>query len=532
VGIVIAGVVVRIAPAGRALLFGDEFHSLRTLARGYTELLTEFGAHGSGLALPLMQRTLADLFGLNHWSIRLPAIAGGLATLALVYPLGRRLVGAPAAVVATGLVAANSALVFYSHFGRSYALASALALVLLYVLWRVVIGDRASVPRCAGCAILGALLPYLHLTTLGFIVPVGAGVVLSLALQKRHRDLGAVVAALALGGIVAFLLHLPAWDSLRGFADKRTEWSYFGSFGVLDVAALLAGSRSVAWVAVGGAAIASVWMGVRQGSRALPLVMACVGPGIALLVARPFGDAYAYSRYALVSVPAICLALGWLLSEIVERLLPHARLRPPLVVALGLAAAVALHVAGPRGVGHTPDGPHANTYFSLYALPAFDRPYEGASEFYHRIAREGGVHRVVEAPALTNRARHLYRGYWLLHRQETLLALFPEELPVIPDGPYVHLGDPSWRRDARADYLVLHLDPVAELERYWRFVYAADRDGTDPTEATLMERHGRFDHAFGKPSDWLRQRLRAELGDPFFIDESIEVWRLNGDGSR
>jgi hypothetical protein len=253
-----------------------------------------------------------------------------------------------------------------------------------------------------------------------------------------------------------------------------------------------------------------------------------VGPGIALFIARPFGDAYAYSRYALVAVPAVCLALGWLVSEIVERLLPQARLRGVLVVGLGLAAAVALHVAGPRGARHTPDGPHANTYFGLYTLPAFDRPYGGASDFYHRIAREEGVRRVVEAPALTNRARHLYRGYWLLHRKETLLALFPEELPVIPDGPYVHLGDPSWRRDARADYLVLHLDPVAELERYWRFVYAADRERTDPTEATLMERHGRFDRAFGRPSAWLRQKLRAELGAPFFSDESIEVWRLNG----
>ena len=318
VGILIGGSVVRVWAAGRALLFGDEFHSLRTLARGYTALLTEFGAHGSGMALPLMQRMLADLFGLNHWTIRLPAIAGGLATLALVYPLGRRLVGASGAVIATALVAANSALVFYSHFGRSYALATALALVLLYVLWHVVIGGRASFARSAGIAILAALLPYLHLTTLGFVVPVGAGAAVSLALQRRQRDLGAVLAALAVGGLAALLLHLPAWESLRDFADKRTEWSYFGSFGLLDVAALLTGSRRVAWVAVAGTAIALLLMLMRQRSRALPVVMACIGPGIALLVARPFGDAYAYSRYVLVSVPAVCLALGWLVAEAAE----------------------------------------------------------------------------------------------------------------------------------------------------------------------------------------------------------------------
>ncbi len=47
---------------GTAFLFGDEFHTLRDLPRGYRFLLTHFDNYGSGMALPLLQRVLVDLF--------------------------------------------------------------------------------------------------------------------------------------------------------------------------------------------------------------------------------------------------------------------------------------------------------------------------------------------------------------------------------------------------------------------------------------------------------------------------------------
>ena len=45
------------------------------------------------MALPILVRALSDLFGINHWSVRLPALVGGIATLACIYPIALRWVG-------------------------------------------------------------------------------------------------------------------------------------------------------------------------------------------------------------------------------------------------------------------------------------------------------------------------------------------------------------------------------------------------------------------------------------------------------
>lgn len=523
---VTAGALVRLLGVDTALLFGDEFHSLRHIARGYVHLLTTYPPHGSGLALPLIQRVAADLFGLSHWTIRLPAILGGIATLALVYPLGRSLVGRTSAAIATCLVATSSILIFYSHFGRAYSLATCLSFVTVFVLHRVVAGGRVD-GRCgAATAVLAALLPYVHLAALGSLVPLGMGALAALAVQRRRRDFVRLASAIAAGLLGAFLLHLPALSSLSVFLRKRTTWEYSPAFGPSDVLCVLAGSRAGGLLIGSVVAVAVVALSLRQRERSWPLVMGCVGPVLALVMARPYGDPYAYARYASTGLPLAFLATGWLLFELCRRT-RRAGLRHPGALAAGLALALALHVAGPLGPGQPRNGPHANTYLGLFPLPRFDVPWEG-SPFYDELARDPGARRIIESPALTNRARHLYRNYYLRHGKETWLGLFPQELPLVPAGPYVSLADPDLAERSGADYLILHVDPVAEVQSYWRFVYGEPRaDG--PGTAALMARHDRYDDGIVRPSPHLRSRLRRLLGPPLYADGRIEVWSLRGD---
>ena len=149
----------RLAPVGSAFLFGDEFHSLRDLSHGWHFVFTNFSDTGSGMALPILLRALGEAFGYDHWTIRMPAYLGGLATLVCVYPIARRQVGENGAAVATLLVATSPLLIFYSHFGRSYMLVTCLCLLLLAVLQRIVDGEPATRSRCAAAALLTALLP-------------------------------------------------------------------------------------------------------------------------------------------------------------------------------------------------------------------------------------------------------------------------------------------------------------------------------------------------------------------------------------
>jgi hypothetical protein len=523
----------RVAPVGTAFLFGDEFHTLRDLPRGYRFLLTHFDNYGSGMALPLLQRLLVDLFDASRWTIRLPSLAAGIATLACVYPLGRRLVGAPAAAVATLLAAVSSLLIFYSHFARGYALVAWLSLLLVFLLQRIADGERAGLVRAGSCAALAALLPWVHLAALGFVLPVFAGTLVVLwRAPGRRREAAVLLGALAAGLAAALLLHVPAWTSLLTYWNRTSGSDYFGEFGVLDVAALVFGSRGSGVFVIVAVPLALAALLMRHGLRFLPLALGCAGPGLALAAVNPFGDAYAYARYAIAAVPAACLAVGWGVAYAMRWTGLGEAGRELAVLGVGALLASLLFVGGPTGTRRAPDGPYANTYMGLLPLPAFDVPWHGMPGFYRNLATEARPVRIVEVPALHLRTRHLYRNYYLQHGKVTRLACGSGDVEVPPRGSYEFLENPEWRLRCDADYLVLHLDIPDELRRYWRFVYDTHaRDATAPATAAYMLRHRRYATPPGPPPRQLRAQLHRELGVPIFKDATVIVWRLREEPS-
>jgi hypothetical protein len=531
-GGVLVGIYWRLHGVGTSLLFGDELHSLREIPNGYRYLLTHFSPTGSGMALPIFQRALGDALGLNHWTIRGPATLGGIATLASTYPIARRCVGGTAAAVATLLVATSPLLIFYSHFARAYSLVTWLGLLLFVLLQRIVDGDRANLARCAGCAFLTALLPYVQPIWLGFVLPLFGGALIALWMEApRRREAGAVASSLAAGGLACLLLHLPARRSLSQYVSFATTEEYFGGFGFWDVATLMAGSRGGAVLALVLLLLALAVMVARYRLSRLPLVLGCVGPVVALAVIRPFGDPYAYARYAIPCLPFACIAIGWFVVVAVSRAIPSERGREVGALALGATLAALLFASGPYGVRHTTDGPHGNTYITMFPLPAFDIPWDGAPAFYRELSRSEEVVRIIEVPALVTRTRHLYRNYYLQHGKETWLGIgFPWELKDLPDGPYLSFEDPHWREKSDADYLILHASIGRELSRYWRFVYGTHRaEAGDPSVAAYMARHSRYagyKGPFASLPAGLREKLRLQLGEPLYLDEEIVVWRL------
>jgi hypothetical protein len=518
----------RITHVGTAFLFGDEFHTLRNLPKGTGFLLTHFDSYGSGMALPLLQRVLVDLFDASRWTLRLPALVGGIATLACVYPLGRRLVGAPAAAAAALLASSSSLLIFYSHFARAYALVAWLSLLLLFLLQRIADGERVRLVGAAACAALAALLPWLHPAALGFVLPVFAGTFIVLWRdERRQREAAIIFGALAAGLAGALGLHLPAWTSLLAYFDITRGSEYFGEFGALDVAALVFGSRASGVFVLVFVPMALVALLARRGLRSLPLVLGCAGPAVAVAVVSPFGDAYAYARYAIAAVPAACLAIGWFIAFAFRWTSLRESAQELAVLGVGVLLSSLLFVGGSYGLQRTPDGPYANTYIGLFPLPAFDVPWDGAPAFYRSLAAETDPVRIVEVPTLYLRNRHLYRNTYLQHRKETRIACGTGDAEVPPRGPYEFLENPEWRSRCDAEYLVLHLDIAEELRRYWRFVYEDhERDATDSATAAYMLRHSRYATPPGPPSRALRSQLRAELGEPLFDDGTAVVWAL------
>ncbi len=525
----------RVPEAGRALLFGDEFHSLHRIGLGYRFLLTDFCPAGSGMALPLLQRMLSDIFGLNHWTIRAPALVSGLALVACVYPLGRYMVGGSAALVATFFAASSSMLIYYSHFGRSYSMMVWLSLLLVYSLQRILESSSPSPRYYAYCVALVAALPYVHLSSLAFVLAVVGATLLPLWVGARKREALFLAASLIGGLALACLLHAPAFASMSAFVSDKTSHTYFGDFGFLDVVALLTGGRVGAILLLPVLLFALVRAGHRGGWTALPLAAACLSPGLAPLIVRPYGDAYAYSRYAITALPFVFLALGWLLSDLLgDRLRvrdPKAgRLSQGRVLVAGALIAGVSFLAGPKGVRGTHDDEFANTYLTLLPLPAFDAPWSGMPAFYRSLGENPQGLRIIEVPALMNRGRHLYRNYFLQHRVETWLGVLPEEMKGLPDGPYVSFDDPEWRRKSDADYVILHLQIDDELRDYWEFVYTDRAEEAErPDVVAYMVRHSRYGRAASAGLVELTAKLTLELGEPVYHGGRIAVWDVRGD---
>ena len=539
VGLWALGAWLRLRQVEPALLFGDELHSLRDMQGGYLHILSHFSETGSGLALPLLQKAFIDLFGDGHWSLRAPAWIPGLLLLFSAYPLVRRRFGQEVGVLLTAWIAVEPLLVFYAHFGRIYSAVALLSLCLLMQLEWILERDRVHFRRLFTLAVCTAILPWAHLTALGFILPVYLAAFLTAATAEgrspaqRRRRVIQLVAALCLGGLFCVLLYLPAYASLWNFVRIKTDVSYYGDFGLLDILTLVAGNRSAAWVLLllAGAGT-GFWLQKMRWSGAV-LSLAVLGPLLTLALTRPYGDAYAYARYILPSVAPLGILLALAVKESLRALGARS---PGLPLTLGLVLALLLWQTGPLALGAQSSVPqHANTYLSLLKLPAFDAPWPETPQIYRDLAeqtRDGRVEnlKIVEWPALNNRARHLYRHYQIQHGAETILAVLPGEFPRLPSGPYASPLQEKWLHGRSADYLIVHIDVHREAAQYWAWVYGPNGPGPFGTaEVAHMERHERYGGPLPAVSLEQRKQLARALGPPIYRDAFVEVWKLDPD---
>src|SRR5438552_3767365 len=92
---VLVGIFLRVWRAGSPLLFQDELFAVAAAADlRYTQILTHFGLFFDHcIPLSLYAKLLTDTIGLDEWTLRLPGIVAGVATLCLGPPAGDLLHG-------------------------------------------------------------------------------------------------------------------------------------------------------------------------------------------------------------------------------------------------------------------------------------------------------------------------------------------------------------------------------------------------------------------------------------------------------
>ncbi len=505
------GIQLRVGDYPSLFLYGDEVHTLELSRRSYAHILSSYEPRGSGIALPLLQRVTLDLFGPGLWAFRLPVLIAGIAALALMYPVARRLAGVPAAAIATLALGTSSFHVYYSHFARAYVLAIPFALLLVWALHRALAEDAKSRRGYGVAAVSAGLLPYLHLTSLGLVAAAGVAAALVVLVTRRpRRELFWLVGSFAAAAALCALLHLSAGDAFWGFLGHRLERRPASlSFGVVAVATRFAGSPGFAWVWLLALPLASVWMLRVRGAIALLPVCAALLPIAILVATRPVGGVHAYARYLLPSLPFALILLSWAIAELVRRAIRLPQRADLAALGVGIVLVGLAWWLGPLGWQQPNDGPYGNMAHRLYARPdRSDAPRPGTPAFYARLAASDGPVRIVEAPSFKNYYLNLYRSYYLQHRKGTWLgSLGPSTFDRI-SGPYVVVYAPRRLLRSGADYLILHRDVERELRG------ASGRRVDDPVEPV---------------PELFIERLRRALGRAVYEDHDILVWKLRAE---
>ncbi len=527
----------RIEGLSRALIYGDEHHTLPALAQNYGAIVREFDSFGSHVVLPFLQKACVEIFGPTIVSFRLPALVPGIAALPLCYLVARGLVGTAPALLATLALAASPIHIFYSRFARSYALVVLLGLLLVGALRRALAARERAPAGASAAALLAALLPYTHLTTAGFVAAVAVASLVvarggARAASPRPRPHGVPLAIFGAAALICAALYVPILGLVREYLSRVSADETAPPAGLLGTATLLAGDRDVAlaWLVAIPVGLAALWRARRE--SAIWIGAAVVGPLVLVLASRPPGMEYAYARYLLISLPFVLMLLAWLVVAAVERVLRARRAARGAALALGVALVAALHVTGPRSPFRPTEGPFGNTYLSLRRLPAFDAPNPATPRFYEDLASEPDSVRVIEFPPRLFRSALLYRNYFLRHGKETLVGWMDDTPGPLRGGPNVDLRDPLSVERSRATYLVVHKNVSTEGTAYWHFVYRkawlALRGRSD---AGLMQHHDRFfpdREGLARLAERVAGERRTRYGDPFYEDDLLFVWRLRG----
>ena len=358
---------------GRESLWRDEIDSIRFAMAAWPAPLENFAKAGeNGPLYHLLLRGWLSLGGTSDLALRLFSTLCGMMLLAVIYALGRRLLGPRAAGWAVLLAAVSPALVWYAGEGKMYALQPLLiGLALL-----------AAVRRrwvWFGLAALAAM--FVHVLS-----PLFLPVAIVLVWATRRPGERFPWPALALGAAVALPLAIPLLPVvLRGadfghpvvaadevVARLLSLWSFWvarpSDVGLADWVADLAGLI---------AASLAAWSAARLASWPATALLAWLAIPAGLLMLLSSRVPLFEPRYLLWSAPALYLLLGALLAAL------RGPIRAIVAGALGVVACIGLYAQAAAPI--RPDlraaaaivragiGPHdAVVYVMPYARYAFD----------------------------------------------------------------------------------------------------------------------------------------------------------------
>ncbi len=333
----------------------------------------------------------SQIFGLSEISLRSMSAIFSLITLVLIFGLGCEMFDDNTALAASAMWAFNPLAVVFAHTARMYPMLISLALAHLLTLLRL--RSRPNLVLAIACGILGAALPYTHLT--GLLILGAEGAILLRDLARGRRDTMAWIAI-----VLAIVLFLP----YLAVAMRQSQDLIYGHS--LDYLGPpynypLAAKTAVALIA----ALATLWLILaraveRDRGEPIRILVAWIGlPALAFIVGsvilhpmfnpRYLAPGIAASSLLLAAVGAAwnvkwrnLLAAGFVVACIIMLPYAHSKPQPWREVARQVSGAGAsdpvFFEAGFVSNESTASVPNGGFPFGYYSVP-FDYYFKGTN---------------------------------------------------------------------------------------------------------------------------------------------------------
>jgi mannosyltransferase len=332
-GLVAVALALGFLALGRAEFFADEAYTWSTVNNSFGSMVRIIVEEEAFQILHDFLLWPVNAISDSSFALRLPSVLCFAATVPAVWASTRRLFGQRAALVAALLLAVNAFALQYAQEARSYALAMMFAAWAAFGLVREVLEPtRWSRALWVGCSVAAV---WSHgMAVFAIVAQIGS---LLLLPDAARRGRGFLRAALLIGVLVAPAVIAPQLHVDRGESFPSADAPTITTFRIL--AWQFAGRSVFALVpyALGGAI--AIWSAVeiaRARGRSietwrfgLPFIWLLFPP--AFLIAYSFVDPIWLVRYAVPSLPALAVLVGYGLS----------RIRPVRVLAVVLAFTVA-----------------------------------------------------------------------------------------------------------------------------------------------------------------------------------------------
>ncbi len=387
-------------------LWVDEVYSLvRSFREPVGQILTEYWGDNHHPLYAILAHASRAVFGEAPWTIRLPAMLFGVASVPLLLALGEELMDRREAILAALFLAVSYHHVWFSQNARGYSAIAFFTIATLFALHRGVATGRLSYFVVYG--VLAALGAYTHLTMIFVVVGHALAMAIWLAASAPHAQRAKLVrqsaTAFGLGGLLTVALYAPMLNGVIDFFLHRPSqlkgvstpaWAAVETVRVLLLGIGAGGVAVAAVVLVVGAIVAlsgvvSLWRSQRLFALAFlaPILVTIVGAGGTRGTMYPRFFFFAIGPAILVIVRGAFATSAWLASK-----LQRGSLGAPIATT-GLALAVGLS---------------AISLGANYRYPKQD--FEGAMRYVLAERHEGD--RVVTAGIPSNPLNTLYLQPW------------------------------------------------------------------------------------------------------------------------